>query len=239
MFSNKNVLFFNYLGAQGVQLLVKTNINLNTKNLEDKTAFDMAERDDIKKILKRAGAKPGSEVDLLPDYQLLADSLKSFITIIDKLLIYLSRFRSSLSDEERNTVMIIFTLVATAAYQAAMSPTGGVYQANANDNKAGKSVMSEDKFKGFSILNIVSFLTSMISILILTPRRGIHIFFPMYSLALSYLYSMAFISPTYTNLRDVMIIYFTICAAWTIIGIIVPMFSTRADLRKAMKLNGR
>jgi hypothetical protein len=239
MFSNKNVLFFNYLGAQEVQLLVKTNINLNTKNLEKKTALDVAVRVEIKNILIKAGAKPGSQVNIFPDYQLLAFYLKSFRTKTDKLLIYLSRLRSSLSDEERNTVMIIFTLVATAAYQTAMSPAGGVYQANADDNNAGKSVMSEGLFKGFSILNIVSFLTSMISILILTPRRGIHIFFPMYSLALSYLYSMAFISPTYTNLRDVMIIYFTICAAWTIIGTIVPMFSTRADLRKAMKLNGR
>jgi hypothetical protein len=239
MFSNKNVLFFNYLGAQEVQLLVKTNINLNTKNLEDKTAFDMAERDDIKKILKRAGAKPGSDVDILPDYQLVADSLKSFITIIDKLLIYLSRFRSSLSDEERNTVMIVFTLIATAAYQTAVSPTGGVYQANANDNKAGKSVMSENKFKGFSFANIFSFLTSMISILILTPRRGFHIFFPMYCLAISYLYSMAYISPTYTTYRNVMIIFYTIGAAWTILYLIIRSYTTKFELLEAMKLNGR
>jgi hypothetical protein len=239
MFSNKNVLFFNYLGAQGVQLLVKTNINLNTKNLEDKTAFDMAERDDIKKILKRAGAKPGSDVDILPDYQLVADSLKSFITIIDKLLIYLSRYRSSLSNEERNTVMIIFTLVATAAYQTAMSPAGGVYQANADDNNAGKSVMSEGLFKGFSILNIVSFLTSMILILILTPKRGFHIFIPMYCLAISYLYSMAYISPTYTTYRNVMIIFYTVFAAWIILDFIIRYSSTRLGLRNAMKLNGR
>ncbi|WJX87948.1 hypothetical protein P8452_70082 [Trifolium repens] len=224
---------------RGVQLLVKTNINLNTKNLEDKTAFDMAERDDIKKILKRAGAKPGSDVDILPDYQLVADSLKSFITIIDKLLIYLSRFRSSLSDEERNTVMIVFTLIATAAYQTAVSPTGGVYQANANDNKAGKSVMSEDKFKGFSILNIVSFLTSMILILILTPKRGFHIFIPMYCLAISYLYSMAYISPTYTTYRNVMIIFYTIGAAWTILYLIIRSYTTKFELLEAMKLNGR
>jgi hypothetical protein len=135
--------------------------------------------------------------------------------------------------------MIIFTLIATAAYQSAMSPTGGVYQANANDNKAGKSVMSENKFKGFSFANIFSFLTSMISILILTPRRGFHIFFPMYCLAISYLYSMAYISPTYTTYRNVMIIFYTVFAAWIILDFIIRYSSTRLGLRNAMKLNGR
>ncbi|WJX87934.1 hypothetical protein P8452_70069 [Trifolium repens] len=230
---------------QGVQLLVKTNINLNTKNLEDKTALDVAERHEIKNILISAGAKPGSEVNILPDYQLLAFYLKSFRSKTDELLINLSRFSSSLSDEERNTVMIIFTLVATAAYQTATSPTGGVYQANAGDGdyNAGKSVMSRAQFMSFSFLNIFSFLTSMISILILAPRRGIYIFSPIFLLALSYLYSMAIISPSKINsTRDhyfYWIIYFSICASWFILYNINRIYSTRVHLRNAMKLNGR
>jgi hypothetical protein len=239
MFSNKKLLFFNYLVAQELQLLVKTNINLNAKNLENKTALDLAVEVEIKSILTSAKAKYGSEVPpIFTDYQILAYYLKSFPTRIDEFLISISRFRSGLSNEERNTYMIIFTLIATATYGAAQSPTGGVYQANANDNDtAGTSVMPKGMFMSFSLLNILSFLMSMISILILTPRRGMHIFFPIYCLALSYLFSMTFISPTYINVIVVMIFYFSICAGWTISYIIIPMYSLRVNFRKARKLN--
>jgi hypothetical protein len=241
MFSNNVFLFFNnYLLAQELQLLVKTNINLNAKNLENKTALDLAVEVEIKTILMSAKAKYGSEVPVFTDYQILAYYLKSFPTRIDEFLIYLSRFRSGLSDEERNTYMIIFTLIATAAYGAAQSPTGGVYQANASNNDtAGTSVMSQSTFMSFTLFNILSFLMSMISIIILTPRRGSHIFFPIYCLALSYLYSMIFISPTYINARVVAIFYISVWVGWTIAYIIIPMYSTRVNMRKAMTLNRR
>jgi hypothetical protein len=224
--------------AQELQLLVKTNINLNAKNLENKTALDLAVEVEIKSILTRAKAKYGSQFPVFTDYQILVYYLKSCPTIIDKFLIYISRIRSGLSDEERNTLMIIFTLIATATYDAAQSPTGGVYQANASKNDtAGTSVMSKGIFMSFSLFNILSFLMSMISIIILTPRRGIHIFFPIYCLALSYLFSMTFISPTYINAKVVMIFYVSIWAGWTISYIIIPIYSTRVNLHKAMKLN--
>ncbi|XP_045826560.1 ankyrin repeat-containing protein BDA1-like isoform X1 [Trifolium pratense] len=224
--------------VQELQLLVKTNINLNTKNLENKTALDMAVREEIKNILISAGAKPGSEVTIFPDYQILAYYYKSYTPIIDELLIYISRIRSDISDEKRNTLLIIFTLVVTATYQAAISPAGGVYQANASDDDtAGKSVMPKSIFSGYTCLNILSFLTSMISILILTQRRGFHIFFPMFCFALSYLYSMAYISPTAINYKLVMIFYLSIVSVWMISFVIIPLYSTRFNMHKAMKLN--
>jgi citrate lyase gamma subunit len=48
--------------SQVLRLLIKTTINLNAKNLENKTALDMAIMVEIKSILLRAGAKPGLEV---------------------------------------------------------------------------------------------------------------------------------------------------------------------------------
>jgi hypothetical protein len=41
------------------------------------------------------------------------------------------RIRNDILEEQRNTWLIIATLVATATYQSILSPTGGVYQANA------------------------------------------------------------------------------------------------------------
>ncbi|PNX92680.1 ankyrin repeat-containing protein [Trifolium pratense] len=161
-----------------LQLLVKTNINLNTKNLENKTALDMAVREEIKNILISAGAKPGSEVTIFPDYQILAYYYKSYTPIIDELLIYISRIRSDISDEKRNTLLIIFTLVVTATYQAAISPAGGVYQANASDDD-----------------------TAAI------------------------------------NYKVVMIFYLSIVSVWMISFVIIPLYSTRFNMHKAMKLN--
>jgi hypothetical protein len=80
---------------------------LNAKNLENKTALDMAIMVEIKSILLRAGAKPGLEVT---DSQTLASNLKSNTTIIDKFLTGISHTRSEISHEERNTLLIILTL---------------------------------------------------------------------------------------------------------------------------------
>jgi hypothetical protein len=96
--------------------------------MENKTALDIATTLEIKNILISAGAKPGSEVT---DSQTSADEIKSKSTIIDKMLISIFRIRNDILEEQRNTWLIIVTLVATATYQSILSPTGGVYQANA------------------------------------------------------------------------------------------------------------
>ncbi|CAJ1978538.1 unnamed protein product [Sphenostylis stenocarpa] len=91
-------------------------------------------------------------------------------------------------------------LIATATYQSALSPPGGVYQANAekNVNTAGSSVMTECDFLTLSISNSLSLMLSTATIYILTPSGivGNVLFIPMFWFAYCYLYSMKVISPT-------------------------------------------
>ncbi|KAJ1405218.1 PGG domain [Sesbania bispinosa] len=144
--------------SQALRLLVETNMDLNAKNLENFTALDIAANAEIESILFKAGAKHGSSVTDAPT---LADTLKLKITMMDKILIYILRIRSDITEEQRNAFLIVAALVATSTYQLALSPPSGVFQANAGDNivnttslnstanatqgNVGKSVMSEGK----------------------------------------------------------------------------------------------
>jgi hypothetical protein len=204
---------YNYLVAQ-TQLLVKTWINLNAKNLENKTALDIATTSEIKKLLSTSRAKSGSQVS---DTHTRAHRLRSKASIVDKVGTSMRRIRRDILDEQRNTWLIVVTLVVTSTFQAALSPPGGVYQVNASDNNnasilssnstistpknAGKSVLSKFDFLVFSLTNMLSFLVSTIVIFILTPSGllGILVYAPVSWFALCYLLSTWVISPTHAN----------------------------------------
>jgi hypothetical protein len=109
---------YNYLVAQ-TQLLVKTWINLNAKNLENKTALDIATTSEIKKLLSTSRAKSGSQVS---DTHTRAHRLRSKASIVDKVGTSMRRIRRDILDEQRNTWLIVVTLVVTSTFQAALSP---------------------------------------------------------------------------------------------------------------------
>jgi hypothetical protein len=200
--------------------LLKARINLNTKNLEGHTALDMAQNIDIKRILLKARAKPSF---LVREALTLAQRLRLNISFMERVLILRRYIRRSISPEERNTWLIVATLVATSAYQSALSPPGGIYQANASDNfvnttssnstistpgNAGKSVLSKDDFNSFSVSNMLSLFASTITILILTPGGIIEslVSASVIWFVVCYIFSMYRISPTSANSRIVEII---------------------------------
>jgi hypothetical protein len=200
------------LVEQALRLLIKTRIKLNAKNLESKTALDIATIVENKSILISAGSNTGSQVTVAPT---LAHKLSSKTTIADKMLIYIRRIERDISEEQRNTWLIIATLVATATYQSALTPVGGVYQVSASDNNAnisssnstistpsnaGKSVLSKVDFFMFSYMNMITFFLSTIAILILTPggRVGsVIVAGPVVWFVLCYCFSLWRISPTH------------------------------------------
>ncbi|XP_058744498.1 ankyrin repeat-containing protein BDA1-like [Vicia villosa] len=199
-------------------LLLKTKINIQAKNMDTKTAFDMSANVDIRSILLCAGAKPGLPVSNIPTH---GHKPRSKTAIIDNGLIWIRSIRRDISEDQRNTWLIVVTLVATATYQSALSPPGGVYQANATDNtvntfsnstNAGKSVLSRNGFIVFSLANMVSFFASIIAIFILTPSGlvGALVFVPVGWFVVCYLFSMGKISPTCTNSIIVNIAMFSI-----------------------------
>ncbi|RDX95489.1 Ankyrin repeat-containing protein BDA1, partial [Mucuna pruriens] len=199
--------------SKAIQLLVKTKVDLNAKNWENSTALDMAEnKAEIKNVLVRAGAKHGSPFTDVPTFP---DKLRSSMTLLDKIVIHIFRIRRDLTDEQRNAFLVVAALVATATYQLALSPPGGVYQTNAGDNtnttssfnstataanNAGTSVMSIESFIFLMILNSLSLLVSTMTLSVLTPSGiiGTMLSAPMFLFVNVYFYSMTVISPNST-----------------------------------------
>ncbi|KAK2408189.1 ankyrin repeat-containing protein BDA1 [Trifolium repens] len=194
-----------------LQLLVNNGVNLKAGNFENQTALGIAAVPEIRRILICAGA-----TEVIDDIPALAMILVSNTTIINKVAIYVCRFRNDILDEQRNTWLIIATLVATATYQSILSPPGGFYQPDATaknlnitssnstiTSNAGKSVLSVVHFNVFSHLNIFSFIVSTMAMLVMTPWGGVGstlIFGPVVWFAASYLYSMWLITPDPFNL---------------------------------------
>jgi len=211
---------------------------MNTKNLENKTAFDMAVNVEIKNILRNAGAKPSSQVTDAPTLE----QRLSRTQIIHKVFASLNRVRNDILEEQRSTWMVVATLVATTTYQSALTPIGGVYQVNASDNNvnitssnstisstprnAGKSILSGNDFFVFLFSNVLSFLMSTIAVIILTPAGliGGLAAAPVGLFIGCYLFSMSRISPAHaiSMIFDI-VLYSVGCVA--AIGVIFIVYS--------------
>jgi hypothetical protein len=215
-------------------------------NLENKTALDIASTPQIKSMLFRVGAKPSLEVAHAPT---LAHRFK-----IGRRRSKF-RIRANMTEENRNTWLIIATLVATAIYQSGLSPPGGIYQVSAGDDNgvnitssnstisapgnAGKSVLSGYEFLLFLIVNLYPFTVSIIAIYLMVPAGG-HMMFlvasPVGWFSASYLFNMWRISPTHVNSVILFIVFASFLFAVVIHVILNGVLCSRAKLRIA-KLN--
>ncbi|MCI15664.1 ankyrin repeat protein, partial [Trifolium medium] len=165
-----------------LKLLVKTMINLNEKNLDDKTSLDIATTPEMKSILLSVGAKPSSEVTVDPTLACVLNR------IVREQSIYARSIRGGvITEKERNTWLIVATLIATAMYASVLTPPGGVYQISVGDihnlnitssnstrtfGFPGTSTMAPTDFYAFSILNMLSIVAAIVAIFILTPKRN-------------------------------------------------------------------
>ncbi|WVZ04355.1 hypothetical protein V8G54_025161 [Vigna mungo] len=153
-----------------MRLLIKNMTDLNAANLSGQTAFAIIRDEEIKKNLGRAETRVK-----------ISKKVRSLIVPMREWLIRKTGMRGNMSDEIRRVYMIVATIVATATYNAAVSPPGGVHQIQAagtihvesNSSKVyeGKSVMSTSDFLLFSITNSSAFIVSLVSIIFMMPRN--------------------------------------------------------------------
>lgn len=237
---------------QALLLLVSTGIDLKAKNNENKTALDIASTPEIKSILLSVGAKPSLEVT---DYPSFDHRIRSKITIIGALGIYIDRITRDILEEQRNTWLIVATLVATAIYQSGLSPPGGIYQVSAGDTNtnitssnftisahpgnAGKSVLSGYEFFLFLFVNMYSFSVSILAIFIMLPYGKICFLVgsPMGWFTASYLFSMWRISPTYVNSVILLVLFGSILLPMVIDVIVGVCTRSRLKHRIAKRFN--
>ncbi|XP_047953406.1 ankyrin repeat-containing protein At2g01680-like [Salvia hispanica] len=133
-----------------------------------------------------------------------------------------------------DTTMVVVVLIATMAFQAAVSPPGGVWQEHTASHKAGDAVMASTHpklYKQFVRANTIAFGSAIITIFLITTRQpsGRIVFllislFTMWlslaSIALSYGASIMVISPNMETQSLVPVIIVVVVVSLGIIGFI-------------------
>ncbi|CDP09711.1 unnamed protein product [Coffea canephora] len=199
-------LYFNFskIPLFNVVRLLINKVKINEKNLEGLTCLDTftglatAGDENIAKDLRGAGAKTSSA---LPPVDTLADVLSSKESLTRK------AFRQmecdvgldGLSSEMRNALLVVAVLIATATYQAVLSPPGGI----SSGESTGKVQMGEAYFYVFITLNTVAFAASLGIIFSLLPksRYNLLLFIPLLTLLMSYAFSITIIAPHSRSLQ--------------------------------------
>ena len=114
-------------------LLASTyDVDVNVKNLEGKTARDILQGSEqtqvgrkIKVMLHRAKALKASSLPKVTSY---ADYLRPKVSRCEQFRICRTREQHTISDERRNVLLVVATLLMTVTYQGILSPPGGLWQ---------------------------------------------------------------------------------------------------------------
>ncbi|XVF51857.1 hypothetical protein PTKIN_Ptkin04bG0217600 [Pterospermum kingtungense] len=172
-----------------LKLLIKK-VNVNVKNLNGLTAMDILDLQgtmqniEIGKILRRGKAKNASE---LPSTVTLGDYFSRKLSLIEKRDKYFGINSQKDPSDLRGVVIVVAILIATATYQAGLTPPGGYWQddynpppANNSTNntdtgygqekkphKAGQIIMGPQYLFYFFTLNICAFYLSVWTILVI------------------------------------------------------------------------
>lgn len=201
--------------------LLINHVDVNAKNCRDLTSMDIfqLQRDSLDRevgnILRRAKAKRSSEITEPP--LTLAERLRRELSFIEKRDKYLGIDQSQDSEttprDVRSIVLVVATLIATATYQATLSPPGGIWQddspsksnttsnygqAQQKSHRAGEMIMDSSKFSAFFTCNAMAFYPSVCTILVVVIGLPYSYILHYSSCFLLYAYfvSMAIISPS-------------------------------------------
>ncbi|PSS11754.1 Ankyrin repeat-containing protein [Actinidia chinensis var. chinensis] len=130
-----------------IKILLEGNlVDVNATNANENTALDIfveskIENEDIGNILHKFGAKIGKDI-----------------------------VKGEWLMKKRDALMVVASLIATMAFQAGVSPAGGVWQDDSNGHRAGETVMAynyPDSFPYFLRANTIGFVASLSTILLL------------------------------------------------------------------------
>ncbi|KAL9433139.1 hypothetical protein AB3S75_028039 [Citrus x aurantiifolia] len=123
---------------QIVRLIVnRAHDQINARNSKDKTAMDMVkfhlqtkpEFQELKSMVRNAGGRERSSLATVE----IADYLKRGLTWRRKMLLFFYRSSLSITDESRNALLVVAVLIATAIFQAALTPSQDLWGNSSSD----------------------------------------------------------------------------------------------------------
>nr|POE52436.1 hypothetical protein CFP56_52708 [Quercus suber] len=208
---------------QAGRLLLKSGVDINAKNLEGHTAGDiLAEQtpvennNEIRVVLLRAGALSANSS--LPDYN-YSCYLRSIVSSLEESLIRRSREWRMISEDKRDALLVVTTLLIAVTYEGVLNPPGGIWQEDSSIHGIHKSHAMKpnlsfnknatlpEKIAGtpiglrllpfwlFLASNSVTFMFSYVTILLLIPFEYDILRIALFSLFFCYLASLAVIVP--------------------------------------------
>ncbi|XVF82864.1 hypothetical protein PTKIN_Ptkin16aG0084700 [Pterospermum kingtungense] len=163
---------------QMMKLLLECKADTKAINMGYLTALDIIEnqepnhnRDICLNILRCGG---GLKASSIPTVEPLYKSLRSKITLLEKMGMGLVGPITNMSVESINAFLVGLTLIITAIFSSVLSPPGGVWQGDISMNatspvnaRVGNSVMDPTTFKVFFVVNFVAFCFTCCTIVVL------------------------------------------------------------------------
>ncbi|PRQ18383.1 putative ankyrin repeat-containing domain, PGG domain-containing protein [Rosa chinensis] len=176
-------------GNTVVRLLIKR-VDINAKNLEGLTAMDISDRQgmlnnntEIRSLLLQRGALTASSLPKLPT---LANFLRTEMSLLERWVMCSYLTKSCLSNENRNNLLVVAVLIATATFQAVLSPPAGMQifstpfgrkTSSDGSNSTGEPDVPSNfashfvvAWSSFLAMNTMAFLTSISEIWFHLPR---------------------------------------------------------------------
>ncbi|XP_050270808.1 ankyrin repeat-containing protein BDA1-like [Quercus robur] len=124
-------LVYHYILQAVRRLLLYSGVNTFAKNSEGKTAGDILaqqnqiENREIKVMLRCVGALRAPS---LPKVTFYARNLWSMFSSLEKTRMHCIGEWTQISDDRRNMLLVVATLLMTVTYQGVLSPPGGLWQ---------------------------------------------------------------------------------------------------------------
>lgn len=185
----------NYDVLQELRMLLSTKkIDRNIKNHNGLTVVDVLQSRgqqmdaDAERLVLRYGAK---QANSLPKYTTILEVLRSQPTRLRNFKIAMWRYQSQITDETRNALLILSTLVITTTYQMVLQPPGGTI--------GGKVVMKTSTYSTLWMFNSVGFVAAFLLMIFMVQVDALRLMFlfPVFPcMYAAYMVSSNVISPS-------------------------------------------
>lgn len=225
-------------------MLESSNINVNIENKNGLTVLDIAALHNNREMERKVKRHGGKRAVSLVGIKTTSDLLASRLTWRESRRTRKIRSYSWISEERRNALLVVVTLIITATYQTGLQPPGGVSDGGGGQSnrtsgtsgpKAGSVVMDEGSFIWLWLWNGVGFHLSIAVMLFLLSlgKESTFWYLPLYvPLVLAYGSIGQVITPTERALWIASAGVLMVLISWTLMVWFCELVqSKRAKLR--------